>query len=70
MSPYFRLLRIGLVGLAMLGETSGATAQSVTPEETVRSVQRMLERLPYYSERRGKNVLAAAGVTITRRSQM
>ena len=25
-----------------------ATAQTVTPEETVRSVRRMLERLPYY----------------------
>ena len=51
MSPYFRALRIGLVGLAMLGVISGATsggAQSVTAEETVRSVRRMLERLPYY----------------------
>ena len=51
MSPYFRVLRIGLVGLAIFGAISGATsggAQSVTAEETVRSVRRMLERLPYY----------------------
>jgi len=44
-------LRTGLAGLALLGAMSGAmnvAAQSVTPEETVRSVQRMLERLPYY----------------------
>jgi hyperosmotically inducible periplasmic protein len=50
MSPYFRVLRIGLVGLAMLGVISSATsggAQSVTADETVRSVRRMLERLPY-----------------------
>jgi hyperosmotically inducible periplasmic protein len=51
MSPYFRVLCIGLVGLAISGVVSGATsggAQSVTAEETVRSVRRMLERLPYY----------------------
>ena len=51
MSPYFRVLRIGLVGLAMLGVISSATgggAQGVTAEETVRSVRHMLERLPYY----------------------
>jgi hyperosmotically inducible periplasmic protein len=51
MSPYFRLLRVGLVCLAFLGVISGSTsgaAQSVTAEETVRSVRRMLERLPYY----------------------
>ncbi len=47
MSTYLRL-RIGLIGLAMLGTISDATAQTVTPEETLRSVQRMLERLPYY----------------------
>lgn len=51
MSSCFRSLRIGLVGLAMLGvisrETSGGV-QSVTVEATARSVQRMLERLPYY----------------------
>jgi hyperosmotically inducible periplasmic protein len=43
--------RTSLAGLALLGAMGGAinvTAQSVTPEETVRSVQRMLERLPYY----------------------
>ena len=51
MNAYFRVLRIGLVGLAMLGVISSATrsrAQSVSAEETVRSVGRMLERLPYY----------------------
>jgi hyperosmotically inducible periplasmic protein len=51
MSPYFRVLRIGLVGLAISGVIIGAAnggAQSVTAEETVRSVRRMLERLPYY----------------------
>ena len=44
-------LRLSLAGLVLLGAMGGAmnvTAQSVTPEETVRSVQRMLERLPYY----------------------
>ncbi len=51
MSSYTRALRSGLVGLALLGAIAGATsteAQSVTPQETVRSVRRMLERLPYY----------------------
>src|SRR5688500_14642171 len=51
MNPYFRVLRIGLVSLAILGVINGTTsggAQSVTAEETVRSVRRMLERLPYY----------------------
>jgi hypothetical protein len=45
------VLRISLVGLAMLGMLSSATsggAQSVSVEETMRSVARMLERLPYY----------------------
>ena len=40
-----------LVGLVLLGPLTGvphASAQSVTSEETVRSVTRMLERLPYY----------------------
>jgi hypothetical protein len=44
MSPYFRVLRICLVGLAILGVISGATsggAQSVTAEETVRPVRRI-----------------------------
>jgi osmotically-inducible protein OsmY len=51
MSPYFRVLRIGVVGLMIVGVVSGATssgAQGVTADETVRSVRRMLERLPYY----------------------
>jgi hyperosmotically inducible periplasmic protein len=50
MNAYVRTLCIGLVGLALLGTTSAATsaAQSVTSDETVRSVRRMLERLPYY----------------------
>jgi hyperosmotically inducible protein len=52
MSPYFCVPRAALVSLAMLAAMiSGPTtsvAQSVTPEETVRSVRRMLERLPYY----------------------
>ena len=46
-----RALRSALVGLALLGPLTGvphASAQSVTSEETVRSVRRMLERLPYY----------------------
>jgi osmotically-inducible protein OsmY len=51
MNAYVHVLRMGLISLALLGTTSGATgvgAQSVTSEETVRSVRRMLERLPYY----------------------
>ena len=51
MSSYIGALRIGLAALALLGALTGVTrasAQSVTPEETVRSVRRMLERLPYY----------------------
>jgi len=50
MNASIRALRLGLFSLALLG-TIGATsslAQSVTPDETVRSVQRTLERLPYY----------------------
>ena len=48
---YISKLRIGLICLAMLPAIIGATrvgAQSVTQEETVRSVRRVLERLPYY----------------------
>jgi osmotically-inducible protein OsmY len=44
-------VRVGLVGLALLGTISSSrnvSAQSNTSEETVRSVRRMLERLPYY----------------------
>src|SRR4051812_34306080 len=51
MSSYIRVLGIGLVSVALLGAPSGvprASAQSATSEETVRSVRRMLERLPYY----------------------
>ena len=51
MNAYIHVLRTGLVGFALMGTISGATragAQSVTSEETVRSVRRMLERLPYY----------------------
>lgn len=51
MSFHIRALRVGLIGLTMLGPLAGSTpvsAQTVTPEETVRSVRRMLERLPYY----------------------
>ena len=50
MNASIRALCLGLFSLALLG-TIGATnslAQSVTPDETVRSVQRTLERLPYY----------------------
>src|ERR687893_130064 len=50
MSLEFGVVRLALAGLAVVA-TSAATnvdAQTVTPEETVRSVRRMLERLPYY----------------------
>ena len=51
MNFYNRVLRLGLAGLALVGALTGATnaaAQTVTSEETVRSVRKMLERLPYY----------------------
>ena len=51
MNTYSRVLRISLLSFGMLAVVSGATnatAQTVTPEETVRSVRKMLERLPYY----------------------
>jgi hypothetical protein len=51
MSAHIGALRIGLAVLALLGALPGVTraaAQNVAPEETVRSVRRMLERLPYY----------------------
>src|SRR6267143_4852580 len=51
MSGYSSVLRAGLFSLALLTTLSGAAAggmQSVSSEETARSVQRMLERLPYY----------------------
>ena len=50
MSAHLHALRripCSLAVLAMAVQTGGL-AQSVTPEETVRSVRRMLERLPYY----------------------
>jgi hypothetical protein len=46
-----RALGSVLVGLVLLGPVTvvpHASAQSVTSEETARSVRRMLERLPYY----------------------
>src|SRR5918992_2709396 len=51
MSSYVGAVRIGLAALALLGALTGVTrasAQNVTSEKTVRSVRRMLERLPYY----------------------
>jgi len=50
MKPHIRAPRMVLVGLALLGIIGDATSasQSVTSEETVLSVRRMLERLPYY----------------------
>ena len=51
MNPYIHVLRHSLLSLALLGTISGPTsaaAQSVSSEETVRSVRRLLERLPYY----------------------
>ncbi|HET9386541.1 MAG TPA: BON domain-containing protein [Gemmatimonadales bacterium] len=51
MNLSIRALRSVLVSLALLGPLTGdpnASAQSVTSEETVRSVTRVLERLPYY----------------------
>jgi hyperosmotically inducible periplasmic protein len=46
-----QILRAGLVGLTLATAFAGAAvlrAQSATAEDTLRSVQRMLERLPYY----------------------
>ena len=46
-----RALRVGLVGLVLVGTVTRGTparAQGVRSEETVRSVRKMLERLPYY----------------------
>jgi osmotically-inducible protein OsmY len=51
MNAHIHAVRMGLVGLALLGtlgSARSASAQTVTSEETVRSVRRMLERLPYY----------------------
>src|SRR5689334_10307560 len=46
-----RSLRLGLVGLVLIGivsDVGGLGAQTVASEETVRLVRRKLERLPYY----------------------
>jgi len=46
-----RALGAGLVGLALVGTANRGTptrVQGVRSEETVRSVRKMLERLPYY----------------------
>jgi len=46
-----RALGVGLVGLVLVGTVTRGTparAQGVRSEETVRSVRKMLERLPYY----------------------
>jgi hypothetical protein len=52
MSVYLHMLRWGLAVLMVLITTFGAhtsaVAQVVTADDTVRSVRRMLERLPYY----------------------
>src|SRR5918995_2998283 len=51
MSAYLHTLGGSLISLCVLGAIGGPTtvvAQSVTVEETVHSVRRMLERLPYY----------------------
>src|SRR5262245_4552096 len=51
MTPCFRALCGTLFTVTMAGAIVGpstVSAQSVTPEETGRSVRRMLERLPYY----------------------
>ena len=45
-----RGLRIAITSLALMLVVNGTTsrAQTFTPQETVRSVRRVLERLPYY----------------------
>ena len=51
MKPCIHVMRNCLLSLALLSTISGPTsgaAQSVSSEETVRSVRRLLERLPYY----------------------
>jgi hypothetical protein len=52
MSVYRHMRPRGLAGLMVLVSAisvhAGSAAQSVTADETVRSVHRMLERLPYY----------------------
>src|SRR5918992_1941944 len=51
MSAYLHALGVSLISLGVLGAIGGppgVAAQNVTVEETVHSVRRMLERLPYY----------------------
>src|SRR5262245_56430833 len=50
MNASIRALRTGLFSLALIGTIGTASdgARSVAPDETMRSVRRMLERLPYY----------------------
>ena len=51
MSHSIRVRRVALIAIAWLaaiGARTSSVAQDVAPAETVRSVQRMLERLPYY----------------------
>ena len=51
MSSFTRTLRISLAAMALFATTGAftpASAQSAVNEETVQSVRRMLERLPYY----------------------
>jgi len=50
MSAYRRVHRFlfSLAALGLFATHASVGAQSVTPEATARSVQRMLERLPYY----------------------
>ena len=46
-----RAVSIGVIGLALTGlstGTTGARSHGAAPEDTVQSVRRMLERLPYY----------------------
>ena len=43
-----RIIVVALALLAALPGVARTRAQTVTPEETARSVRRMLERLPYY----------------------
>jgi osmotically-inducible protein OsmY len=50
-NAYLHVLRLSLVAVAVLvtiGAQVGVRTQSVTVEETERSVRHMLERLPYY----------------------
>ena len=52
MDTCLHMLRRGLVGLVVLAGAisahTSAVAQGVAPDDTVQSVRRMLERLPYY----------------------